>query len=77
MKTAEAAGTQTYTSKKCPHCHVYLNLEDKRCFSCKKRIGKADKNGIAKKSFDWLAYVICILSWSVFIFYIWWAFLRS
>jgi len=66
-----------YPSKKCPYCHVYLKLEDKRCFSCNRRVGRPNRVGIARKPFNWLAYLICFLSWLAFGLYVWWAFFRQ
>ena len=47
------------------------------CVSCKKKVGKIDKYGMAQKPVDWLSYVRCLLIWCAFCLYIWWAFLRD
>jgi len=60
--------------KRCPECFVSLPLDAKECFSCHAKIGRTDKHGRAKKSVDWVSYIICILSWTVFLGYIKWAF---
>jgi len=66
-----------HPSKKCPYCHVYLKPEDKRCFSCHRRVGSVNRLGIARKPFNWVAYLVCILSWTAFGLYVWWAFFRK
>ncbi|MCD6586401.1 MAG: hypothetical protein J7K96_11615 [Desulfobacteraceae bacterium] len=60
--------------KRCPECFVSLPLDAKECFSCHSKIGRADKHGKARKSVNWISYIICILSWTVFFVYIKWAF---
>ena len=65
-----------FVSKKCPGCLTSLPLDATHCTSCKKKIGKVNKNGIAKFPIDWMSYVICFLSISGFCLYIWWAFLK-
>jgi hypothetical protein len=61
-------------SKRCPECFVNLPLDAKVCFSCHTHVGKPDKYGKAKKKPDWISYILCIVSWAVFILYIQWAF---
>jgi ribosomal protein L40E len=61
--------------KRCPECGVNLPLDARRCFSCHTRIGRADKHGMARKSINWVSYLVCIVSWAILIFYIKWAFL--
>jgi len=61
-------------SKKCPYCGVPLNLDVDTCFSCKKKVGKIDKYGMAQKPPDYLSYVICLAAWVGFYLYIKWAF---
>jgi hypothetical protein len=60
--------------KRCPECFVSLPLNAKECFSCHAKIGRTDKHGKAKKNVNWVSYIICILSWTVFFVYIKWAF---
>lgn len=60
--------------KRCPDCFVNLPIDAKRCFSCNARVGGVDKHGKAKPAVDWVAYIICILSWTIFFVYIKWAF---
>lgn len=61
--------------KRCPECFVNLPLNAKRCFSCHARVGRADKHGMARKTTNWISYIVCILSWTILILYIKWAFL--
>lgn len=65
----------TFTTKKCPYCESYLAVDDRYCFSCNKKVGRLNETtGMAKHPVAWLSYIICFLSWSFLIFYIWWAF---
>ena len=70
-KTKKKFGT-----KKCPDCFEVLVLEAKKCTYCEKQVGPVDKNGYAKRPVDWKGYAYLISSWSLFGFYIWWAFIR-
>lgn len=60
--------------KRCPECFVSLPLDAKECFSCHAKVGRADKHGKARKSVNWVSYVMCIISWTIFFVYIKWAF---
>ncbi|RJP84984.1 MAG: hypothetical protein C4518_17410 [Desulfobacteraceae bacterium] len=62
--------------KRCPECFVSLPLDAKRCSSCNSRVGRADKHGMAIKPTHWISYIVCILSWTILILYVNWAFLR-
>jgi len=68
---------QSQKLKKCPECFAYLPIDAQVCVSCKKKVGKIDKHGIAKKPVDWMSYVRCLLMWCLFCLYMWWAFLRD
>ncbi|PIP37114.1 MAG: hypothetical protein COX20_02510 [Desulfobacterales bacterium CG23_combo_of_CG06-09_8_20_14_all_52_9] len=68
---------QLHTTKRCPECFYELPLNAKECISCHSRVGSVGADGRAKRPSDWVSYVLCVVSWAVFIFYIWWAFLRS
>ena len=64
-----------FTSKKCPYCENYLTIDERFCFSCKKKVGKLNKKtGLAHHPINWISYLICIISWTFLVFYIWWAF---
>ncbi|WP_373497938.1 hypothetical protein [Desulfococcus sp.] len=63
--------------KRCPYCSTNLNKGDTRCFSCKRKVGEANKDGIAKKPFDWKGYGMSILATIAFIGFMWWAFFRK
>ena len=66
-----------YTSKKCPYCSEHLPLDARICSSCKKKVGKVELHGMAKKTIDWRAYTLAIISWIALCVYIWWAFFRE
>jgi hypothetical protein len=68
---------QLYTIKKCPYCYSMLKLNAEKCDFCKNKVGAINQAGFAEKRVDWKAYGIAILAFTVFIIYIWWAFLRS
>ncbi len=69
--------SQRLGTKKCPYCSVVLKIDDEFCFSCKRKVGKINKHGIAEKPFDWKGYSMAVISALAFVFYIWWAFLRK
>lgn len=73
----ETYDLESILTKRCPECFVNLPLDAKVCFSCHTRVGKADKYGKAKKRPNWISYILCIVSWAVFILYIQWAFLSK
>ncbi|MDA3895634.1 MAG: hypothetical protein PF482_05745 [Desulfobacteraceae bacterium] len=62
--------------KRCPECFVSLPLDAKRCYSCHARIGRADKYGKARKSVNWISYIVCFISWAILFAYIKWAFMQ-
>ena len=61
-------------TKKCPYCYVYLPLHVTRCTTCRKRIGEVDKLGFASKPFDWIGYILAIVSIVAFAIFMWWGF---
>ena len=65
-----------YHAKKCPECMTYIPVDANVCPVCKKRVGKIMESGMARKAFDWKAYLGFALALAAFVFYIWWAFLR-
>lgn len=65
-----------FQTKKCPYCSVVLGGDDEICFSCRKKVGKANEHGIAEKPFDWMAYALSILSISGFAYFIWWLYVN-
>jgi hypothetical protein len=67
----------TYSSKKCPECLTYIPVKAEVCPSCKRRVGKITDTGMARKAFDWKAYLGFVLALAAFVFYIWWAFFRK
>jgi len=76
MMSAQQDSASQFTSKKCLHCGNYLAIDERFCFSCKKKVGKLNKKtGMAHQPINWISYLICIISWTFLVFYIWWAFL--
>ena len=67
-------GDSACATKKCPYCYTHLPLDVKICFSCKKKVGKVEKHGMAKKPVDWISYIVCLIAWLGFFLYMWWAF---
>ena len=65
---------RVHMTKKCPYCHVYLPLHVTRCTACRKRIGEVDKLGFASKPFDWIGYILAIVSIVAFAIFMWWGF---
>lgn len=63
--------------KRCPHCSVELPLDTMLCSNCKKKVGKVDKLGRAREPVDWKAYTICVFSWLLFVFFVWWGFFKE
>jgi len=73
----EKSGKGRSQTKKCPDCFTHLSLDATVCPYCKKKVGKVDHQGMAKKPVDWKAYLICLLCWAGFGLYMWWAFFRD
>jgi len=61
----------TFTTKKCYECFTHLPLDAEVCPSCKKKVGKVTKIGVAEKPTDWKGYVICLLIWIGLGIFIW------
>jgi hypothetical protein len=57
-------------SKKCPECLVYLAPDAKECFSCGTRVKEADSMGIAKRHFNWKAYLYSLVTATLFGLYL-------
>lgn len=66
-----------YLSKKCPECLTYIPLAADICPSCKQRVGKVTRTGMAKRPVNWNSYFMLILAVAAFSFYIWWAFVKD
>ncbi len=60
----------TRKTKTCPYCSVPLALNAEECFSCKRKVGKVDKHGIAGKPVNYKAYIICLIIWVALYLYI-------
>jgi hypothetical protein len=48
-----------------------------KCPGCGIKVGKVDRFGRAKEPIDWAAYAICVVSWLMFGFFLWWGFFRD
>jgi hypothetical protein len=66
-----------YISKKCPECMEYMPLHADVCPSCRTRVGKINKHGMAARKTDWKGYLTAIVAWLCFGLYVWWAFFRE
>ncbi len=64
------AQTPSRKTKTCPYCTVPLSVDAEECFSCKKKVGKIDKHGIASKPANYMAYVVCLLVWVALYLYV-------
>ena len=68
---------QSHIIKKCPECFTYIPLDALKCPSCKARVGRVDKHGMATRNVNWGSYFACILAWLVLAIYVWFAFFRA
>ncbi len=60
-----------FTYKRCPYCYTHLKLNAEHCIECRKKVGEVDKVGLAKKPFNYKAYLAAGL-WVVLLsFYVW------
>ena len=66
--------TRSPKRKTCPYCSVPLALDAESCFSCKHKIGKANKYSIAEKPVNYRSHITCSLFWVGFYLYMRWAF---
>ncbi|MBW1988612.1 MAG: hypothetical protein JRI97_03610 [Deltaproteobacteria bacterium] len=62
--------------KKCPYCTTPLKVEDKLCFSCKKRVGPPDARGVATVPGRWKSYVYLLLALGLVVAYFQFVFFR-
>lgn len=65
-----------FKHKRCPDCFAILKLDETRCTQCKAKVGEVDAVGLAKRPFNWKAYLMFILAGGLFAFYIWRVFLQ-
>ena len=68
---------QQHLTKKCPECYAYLPLQAQVCTACNAKVGEVDKLGFAHRPFDWLGYLLAVVSIVGFTVFIWWAFFRE
>lgn len=67
---------KSYRTKRCPYCNAHLDLKVSRCNDCGRAVGEVNEHGMAKKPFDYKAYIMAIIAVGAFCGFIWWAFLR-
>jgi hypothetical protein len=60
--------------KKCPYCNSFVRGDAVRCDVCRRRIGAADGNGLAKKPMDIAAYLTAAGALAALAAYLRWAF---
>jgi RNA polymerase subunit RPABC4/transcription elongation factor Spt4 len=58
------------STKKCPECYGYVPVKAEVCPLCKTRLGKVGKHGMAERTTNWKAYILCIIAWLIFFIYI-------
>lgn len=46
-----------FTYKRCPYCYTHLKLTADHCMECRQKVGPVDKLGLAKKPFNYKAYI--------------------
>ena len=68
LKTKQATTGKTTVSpeKKCPYCFSDIHIKASICPSCKKRIGNAARDGVARKHYSVVALLLLILVGLVF-----------
>jgi len=66
-----ASRKSSQLTKVCPYCSTHLLAKDVVCSYCKKKVGPANRQGIAQKPTDWKAYTACIVAWGGLFFYFW------
>jgi predicted nucleic acid-binding Zn ribbon protein len=63
-----------HSSKKCPECFTYIPIDAQVCPSCKTRVGKVTRSGMAARTTKWKTNILCIIAWIVFAIFIKYAF---
>jgi RNA polymerase subunit RPABC4/transcription elongation factor Spt4 len=63
-----------YVSKKCHACYTYVPLEADVCPSCKVRLGKVGRHGMALKVTDWKSYIAFLVAFAAFVIFCIYAF---
>jgi hypothetical protein len=74
METPEKDEKIVWRVKKCPECLAHLPLDAKRCHECNIRVGPVDRHGKAKRTINWIAYLVSAAAWVAFGYFMWWAF---
>jgi hypothetical protein len=63
-----------FVSKKCHECYEYVPLDAEICPSCKVRLGKVGRHGMARKVTDWKAYLAFLVAFAAFLIFCLYAF---
>jgi hypothetical protein len=72
-----AARPAAHMTKKCPWCFTYLNLSDRTCHACGKKVGAVNKLGLATKPTDYRGYAVAAVCILVAAIFFWWAFFMA
>ena len=60
-----------FTFKRCPYCYTHLKLNATQCIECREKVGDVDKLGLAKKPFNYKAYLAALLWVALLAVYMW------
>jgi hypothetical protein len=60
-----------FTYKRCPYCYTHLKLNATHCIECRQKVGLVDKFGLAKKPFNYKAYLAALLWVVMLAIYTW------
>lgn len=63
-----------HLTKKCPECFTYLPLAAEVCSACGRPVGPVTSTGLARKPFNWRAYLAAAAAIAAFAAFVWWGF---
>ncbi len=64
-------------TKKCPYCYARVLTDATKCPECDNKIGAPDKFNMAKKPFDWMAYLLAIIALGALGWFCFWLFIQK
>ncbi len=64
-------------TKKCPYCYARILADATKCVECDNKVGPPDKFNIAKKPFDWKAYLMAGIAIGGFGYFLFWLFIAK
>lgn len=73
---AKSKTPRVFSYKRCPDCFVNIELMAKVCPGCHRRVGKVNRQGLAKRPANYLGYLAVLFWIGLFIGYIWFFFVR-